>query len=126
VSKNIAADNQEKLMPASSPTPVFRVDIFNVPQRARRRFLEAVEETHCVLRAIPGLIEDHIIERPAGPGASNIVTIAMWKDEETVRHARSVVGAWHNRTGFNPQTLMRELGVEAAIGEFRPVEAQPA
>jgi hypothetical protein len=124
--KNIAADNQEQLMPASSPTPVFRVDIFNVPQRARRRFLEAVEETHRVLRSIPGLIEDHIIERPAGPGASNIVTIAMWKDEDTVRHARGVVGAWHNRTGFNPQTLMRELGVEAAIGEFRPVEAEPA
>jgi hypothetical protein len=118
-------------MPASSPTPVFpkpvfRVDIFNVPQRARRRFLEAVEETHRVLRSIPGLIEDHIIERPAGPGASTIVTIAMWKDEATVRHARGVVSAWHNRTGFNPQTLMRELGVEAAIGEFRPVEAEPA
>jgi heme-degrading monooxygenase HmoA len=110
----------------SSPTPVFRVDVFNVPQQARRRFLEAVEETHRLLRSIPGLIEEHILERPGGPGASNIVTIAMWKDEATVRHARSVVGEWRNRTGFNPQTLMRELGVEAAIGEFRPVEAEPA
>ena len=79
-----------------------------------------------MLRTIPGLIEDHILERPGGPGASHVVTIAMWRDEETVRHAKIVVGAWHNRTGFNPQTLMRELGVEAAIGEFRPVETAPA
>src|SRR5690349_19305704 len=100
--KTQAADNQEKLMPASSPSPesgpVFRVDIFNVPQRARRRFLEAVEATHRVLRTIPGLIEDHILEKPGGPGASSIVTIAMWRDEETVRRARGVVSAWHNST----------------------------
>ncbi len=73
--------------------PVFRVDVFNVPQQARRRFLEAVEETHRCCCSIPGLIEEHILERPGGPGASNIVTIAMWKDEATVRHARSVVGS---------------------------------
>jgi heme-degrading monooxygenase HmoA len=114
-------------MPAkrSSPTPmspVYRVDIFNVPTHARSRFLDRVEETHRVLRTIPGFIEDHILERPGGPGAYTIVTIAMWKDEETVRKAKSVVGAWHSKTGFNPQTLMRELGVEGTMGEFRPVE----
>jgi heme-degrading monooxygenase HmoA len=114
-------------MPAkrSSPTPmspVYRVDIFNVPTHARSRFLDRVEETHRVLRTSPGFIEDHILERPGGPGAYTIVTIAMWKDEETVRKAKSVVGAWHSKTGFNPQTLMRELGVEGTMGEFRPVE----
>jgi hypothetical protein len=105
-----------------SKTPVYRVDIFNVPIQARRRFLDRVEETHRVLRTIPGFIEDHILERPGGPSACNIVTIAIWKDEETVRHAKAVVGDWHARTGFNPQKLMRDLGVEAVIGEFRPVE----
>jgi hypothetical protein len=116
-------------MPAkrSSPTqigksPVYRVDIFNVPIQARRRFLDRVEETHRVLRTIPGFIEDHILERPSGPGACTIVTIAIWKDEETVSQARVAVGDWHVRTGFNPQKLMKELGVEAAIGEFHPVE----
>jgi heme-degrading monooxygenase HmoA len=112
-------------MPAkrSSPTtPVYRVDIFNVPEQARRRFLDRVEETHRVLRTIPGFIEDHILERPGGPGAYTIVTIAMWKDEDTVLRAKNAMGAWHSKTGFKPQDLMRELGVEAAIGEFRPVE----
>jgi heme-degrading monooxygenase HmoA len=116
-------------MPAKRPSPtpisedpVYRVDIFNVPVQARRRFLDRVEETHRVLRTIPGFIEDHILERPGGPDAYTIVTIAMWKDEEAVRQAKAVVGDWHKRTGFNPQKLMDELGVEAAIGEFRPVE----
>jgi len=116
-------------MPAKRPSPttqhskdpVYRVDIFNVPDHARSRFLERVEETHRVLRTIPGFIEDHVLERPGGPGAYTIATIAIWKDEETVRHAKSVVGAWHAKTGFSPQTLMRELGVEATMGEFRPV-----
>jgi hypothetical protein len=106
-----------------APTsPVYRVDIFNVPTHARSRFIDRVEETHRVLRTIPGFIEDHILERPGGSGAYTIVTIAKWKDEETVRKAKTVVSAWHSKTGFSPQTLMRELGVEAAIGEFRPVE----
>ena len=112
-------------MPAkpSSPTaPVYRVDIFNVPEPARRRFLDRVEENHRVLRTIPGFIEDHILERPGGPGASTIVTIAKWTDEDAVLRAKSTMGAWHRKTGFKPQELMRELGVEAAIGEFRPVE----
>lgn len=102
--------------------PVYRVDIFNVPVQSRRRFLDRVEETHRVLRTIPGFIEDRILERPSGPGACNIVTMAVWKDEDAVAHAKTVVGAWHSKTGFNPQKLMKDLGVEAAIGEFRPVE----
>lgn len=112
-------------MPAkrSSPTtPVYRVDIFNVPEQARRRFLDRLEETHRILRTVPGFIEDHILERPGGPGVSTIVTIAKWKDADAVLRAKSTMGAWRSKTGFKPQELMRELGVEAAIGEFRPIE----
>ena len=108
--------------PSSKKTAVYRVDIFQVPVQARRRFLDRVEETHRVLRTIPGFVEDHILERSSGPGACTIATIAIWENEAAVSHARTVVGAWHRRTGFSPQKLMSDLGIEAAIGDFRPVE----
>jgi hypothetical protein len=116
-------------MPAkrSSPTPnstghIYRLDIFNVPTEAKRRFLGRVEETHRVLRTIPGFIEDHILERSGGPGACTITTIAIWKDEETIGRAKMAIGAWRAKTGLNPQKLMKDLGVETVIGEFRPAE----
>jgi hypothetical protein len=109
-------------MPAEPSSPIFRVDVFNVPARARGRFLDQVEETHRVLRTIPGFVEDHILEQTNGVDAFNIVTMVRWKDESSVRRAKAMVSEWHARIGFSPRVLMKELGVEAAIGEFRPVE----
>lgn len=100
---------------------VYRVDKFVVPEAAREEFLTKIVETHQLLRRQPGFIRDVILEQVAGPGKFNIVTIAEWKDRQSIDAARAVVQRAHAKKGFSPRELMDRLGIEADIADYRPV-----
>lgn len=98
------------------------MDGFRVPAAARAEFLERVGETHAFLRRQPGFVEDHLLEKTAGPGMLNLVTIAVWADAAAVEAAKAAVQAWRRETGFDPQALMTRLGIEAELGNYRKIE----
>ena len=54
-------------------------------------------------------------------GKYNIVTVAEWKDQQSIDAARAVVMQAHAESGFNPQETMQRLGIEADIANYKPI-----
>lgn len=101
---------------------VYRVDRFIVPPAARGEFLENVRQTHDLLRALPGFVQDLMLEQSAGSGEFNLVTFVEWESAESVENARAAVKAAQARRSFDPQELMSRLGIRPDIGIYRSVE----
>lgn len=91
---------------------IYRVDKFVVPAEARDEFLEKVHQTHELLRTLPGFQQDFLLEKSAGNGEFNIVTIAEWDNNHSVEQAGVAVRKMHAETGFNPQELFARLGIK--------------
>ena len=104
-------------------TPIYRVDKFIVPENAREEFLSKIMETHRILRTQPGFLQDSILEQTGGPGKYNIVTVAEWKNQESIDAAKKVVQKEHAKNGFSPQQTMQRLGIQADIANYKSVSA---
>jgi heme-degrading monooxygenase HmoA len=102
---------------------VYRVDKFVVPAGAREEFLGRVRQTHELLRAQPGFIQDFLLEQTAGPGEFNFVTMVEWEGAEAVEKARAAVMARHREMGFDPQELRARLGIRADVADYRRVDS---
>lgn len=105
----------------SENATIYRVDKFVVPEAVREEFLARIRQTHELLRHQPGFIRDAILEQISGPGKYNIVTVAEWKDQQSMDAARAVVMQAHAERGFNPQETMQRLGIEADIANYKPI-----
>ena len=103
--------------------PIYRVDKFIVPEGARDEFLSRIMETHRILRTQPGFLKDSILEQSGGPGKYNIVTVAEWKNQESIDAAKKVVQEEHEKNGFSPQDTMERLGIQADIANYTSVSA---
>ncbi len=99
---------------------VYRVDRFTVPEGARAEFLSRVRQTHEVLRAQPGFLQDLVLEEPGGQGVCRFLTLVEWADAAVLEQAKAVVGASQKALGFSPQELLARLGIEADMGRYRP------
>jgi heme-degrading monooxygenase HmoA len=102
---------------------IYRIDFFVVPSSARTEFLDKVERTHEFLRTLPGFVQDYILEQTGGPGAFNVVTIAIWDSAEALEAARKAVMARHEAMGFNPQEMFARLDIKADLATYRQVDA---
>jgi heme-degrading monooxygenase HmoA len=106
---------------SSSPHRIYRVDKFVVPNQAREEFLTQVRNTHELLKAQPGFIQDFLLEQPADPGEFNVITLVEWQDTKAVENARAAVMTMHKSTGFNPQEMFVRLGIKADIGNYKSI-----
>ena len=109
-------------MSTSNPTHrLHRLDRFTVPEAARSEFLARVHETHAVLRTQPGFVGDLLLERAAGPGRFNIVTLVTWEDSAAIEQVRAVMEAKRKETGFDPSELMARLGIDADMAVYADI-----
>jgi hypothetical protein len=88
------------------------VDKFIVPEQAKAKFLEEVHRSAAVLRTLPELVEGYVYERTDGESRHNIMTSAVWKDEEAFQKARKNAAEAFKKIGFNPAEIMKNLKVE--------------
>ena len=107
--------------PSTTPQPFYRIDRFVVPQAVRAEFIGRVRMTHEVLRQQPGFIQDMLVEQPAGPGQSKIITIVEWRDVSATDGARAAVAAMYSRENFSAQTFIAERGIDADFGNYQPL-----
>ncbi|UFP97060.1 antibiotic biosynthesis monooxygenase family protein [Gloeobacter morelensis] len=102
---------------------IYRVDKFVVPDAARDEFLAQVRNTHELLKAQPGFIQDFVLEQSAGPGEFNFVTIVEWESAEAIERARAAVVAMHERMRLNPQEMLARLGIKADLANYKRIAA---
>jgi hypothetical protein len=102
------------------PNAVFRVDRFAVPAAAMPAFTRALHHIQQILGTQPGCRQNLVLTREGGPGEFNVVTLVEWAGTDELAAARVAVQAQYAKEGFNPATLMRELGVSADMGVYSP------
>jgi hypothetical protein len=103
---------------------VYRLDRFVVPPDARDEFLMRVNQTHEILRRQMGFLQDFLLERPGEDGATIVVTMVEWDNQETVDRVVPIVQAEHWNMGFNPKETIARLGVKAEIGIYQAIEGR--
>jgi heme-degrading monooxygenase HmoA len=81
------------------------------------------KNTHELLKAQPGFIQDFLLEQPADPGEFNVITIVEWQDKEAIENARAAVMDMHKSAGFNPQEMFARLGIKADLGNYKRINA---
>ena len=100
---------------------VFRVDSFVVPAAAKAEFVAQVHRTHELLRTLPGFVQEQLLEQDSSSEACRIVTLVEWSGADALESARAEVMKFRAREGTDPRQLMARLGVQADLGEFRPL-----
>jgi heme-degrading monooxygenase HmoA len=95
------------------------IDTFVVPEGSKVRFLDEVRRSAALLKTLPGFVEGFVYEKTDGASSSNIVTTAVWKDEEAFRNARASAAEGFRRIGFNPAEIMRDLKIEMERAVYR-------
>lgn len=95
------------------------IDKFIVPEESKRRFLEEVHKSAAFLRTLPGFVEGFIYEKTDGESRNNVVTTAVWKDEEAFISAKKTAAEGFKKIGFNPQEIMKNLKVEIERAVYR-------
>jgi heme-degrading monooxygenase HmoA len=61
---------------------------FIVPEESKERFLEQIRKSASFLRTLPGFVEGFVYERTHGGSPHNVLTTAVWKDEEAFQNAK--------------------------------------
>jgi heme-degrading monooxygenase HmoA len=100
-----AISNEEKNM------EVVVIDSLVVPEESKEVFLQRVRQSAEILKKLPGFVEGYVYEKKSGEGEVNIVTTAVWKDEEAVENAKKTILAEFSKQGTNPAEIMKSLRV---------------
>ena len=88
------------------------IDKFIVPKESLSAFLEAARQSASFLRTLPGFVEGFVYEKIDGDSPFNVVTTAVWENEEAFANARRAAVEEFQRRGFSPQDTMKTLRVE--------------
>jgi heme-degrading monooxygenase HmoA len=87
------------------------VDRFVVPEELKEPFLEQVRKSASFLRTLPGFVEGFVYEKTDGESHQNVLTTAVWKDEEAFQNAKKCADEGFKKIGFNPPEIMKTLNV---------------
>ena len=98
---------------------VVLIDKFVVPEESKAQFFAEVKKSSAFLRTLPGFVEGFICENTDGGSRHNVVTTAVWIDDEAFQNARKRAAEEFQRIGFNPPEIMKRLKVEIERGIYR-------
>lgn len=103
---------------------IYHVDKYVVPPQALAEFMDKTRRTHDLLRALPGFVQDFVLEQSTSQGGFNFVTIVEWESLESVEKAKLAVAAMHKKMRFNPRKTFARLGIKANRANFLCIDTQ--
>ena len=95
------------------------IDTFTVPEESKAAFLAETRKIQAFLETLPGFVESFVYEKTAGENRTNVVTTAVWENDAAMESAKKATTAQFQKTGINPQQIMKELKVEAGRAVYR-------
>lgn len=98
---------------------VFRIDKFVVPIAAEQEFLQRVFDTHRIIGATNGRLQNLVLKQVSGPGRFNYVTAVEWASNEALEQARTIVSERHAEMGLRPQEFLDRLNIVPDIGNYK-------
>lgn len=105
----------------SSVDNVQFIDKFIVPEAAKSAFSERSIIARDFLRSLNGFLGDAGYERMDENGNLIFVSVAVWRDHESLDNAREAMQAEYRRQGFDPASFMQKLGITIDRGIYKKV-----
>ncbi len=97
---------------------LYRIATYAMPDAARDEFLAQSRIAQDLVRTQPGYMGDQWLEKVSGPGSVNIITIAKWRDAESVVAAGKALGAHQAQSGFDPDAFAAQYGIVKSVAVF--------
>lgn len=96
------------------------IDTFRVPAQSNELFLERARQAQVFIKTLPGFVEGFVYEqRDAPEGQHQVLTIAVWENEDAFERARQAVAARDHEQGIDRQAVLRQLGIELTRASYR-------
>lgn len=95
------------------------IDKFLVPAAAREEFMTRVRVNQNFIKTLPGFVEDAAYERVDEQGNLVYITMAVWKNEDALKHAKEAVQAAYKQEGFNPADMFERLHITMDRGQYK-------
>jgi len=106
------------LDPARTPAQAVRLDAFILPEAARAAFLAQMAANLAFIRTLPGFQGHVVLEKRAGEGAFNLVTLATWESPEALEAAGKAVRAHYQQRGLDLSGLLAGWGVQMVRADY--------
>jgi steroid delta-isomerase-like uncharacterized protein len=117
----VIPENLNALIKQADEEAVYFVDKFFISEEAKEEFYQRMNFNRKFIKNLPGFIEDEVYEKVDENGNIKLITIAKWANRQALNEAKSVVQAEYKKQGFNPQEMMKRLGVTMERDEFKLV-----
>lgn len=91
---------------------VFFVDKFIIPKNAIAEFTQRMEYNRNFIKSIPGFIKDEVIGYEDTHGNLNLMTIAVWQNQDQLEKAKLLVQAEYKKINFNPAEFTERLDIK--------------
>lgn len=88
------------------------IDTFTIPVESMPAFLERAQQMQRFIKTLPGFVEGFLYQKQSGASQHDVVTVAVWQNQEMFEAAKRAVTAYTQQQGIDPQASSRQLGVE--------------
>jgi heme-degrading monooxygenase HmoA len=104
---------------ANHPNLRFRIDSFSVPAAARGEFDATMKRNLVFIEKLPGFHGHYVFEKTSGPTTFDVVTVAVWENDEALERAGVEVREYYRKIDFDPRTAIARWGAKGELGNFR-------
>jgi len=94
------------------------IDKFFVPKNSLIEFIERMNYNRNFIKNLPGFIRDEVYKQNDEEGNLNVVTVAVWKNQDSINDAKNNIQAEYKRIGFNPADFYKRLNIKQERGIY--------
>lgn len=91
---------------------VYFIDEFEIPKKSYSQFREKLDYNRNLIKNLNGFIKDEMIKNNDEIDSIKIITIAIWKDEQSLNDAKKSVKAEYKRISFDPVEFNQKLNIK--------------
>ncbi|WP_412466397.1 ester cyclase [Pedobacter sp. KLB.chiD] len=106
----ISKDFLEKKL--SNRNEVYFIDEFLVPQISFVSFKERLDYNRDLIKKLDGFVRDDVIIQKDGADNLSVMTIAIWKDEESLQRAKETVQSEYESSKFDLKEFNEKLAIK--------------
>jgi heme-degrading monooxygenase HmoA len=94
------------------------IDRFFVPENSIEEFIQRMNYNRSFIKNLSGFIKDEVYQQIDEEGNLTIITIAIWKNQESLSNAKNAVQAEYKRIDFNPADFYQRLNIKLERGIY--------
>ncbi|TGL37825.1 antibiotic biosynthesis monooxygenase family protein [Leptospira perdikensis] len=95
------------------------IDRFQLPKESKEPFLARVQINRDFIKNIEGFMGDQVFIREENSGIQ-FVTIATWKDKESLENAKTLVVAEYQKQGFVMPEFLKSHSIQIEREIYEP------